>query len=103
MLCSQLELEQIEMSVGEEVEKAVSLHAAMAKKKRVSLLTQCVDIIPRDALRLGDPLRFRQILINLLSNAIKFTPEGGRVTVTASSSPTDRENICGMSHVDINV
>jgi CheY-like chemotaxis protein/anti-sigma regulatory factor (Ser/Thr protein kinase) len=91
---NQLELEQIEMSVGEEVEKAVSLHAAMAKKKRVSLLTQCVDIIPRDALRLGDPLRFRQILINLLSNAIKFTPEGGRVTVTASSSPTEPENIC---------
>jgi len=31
----------------------------------------------------ADPLRMRQILINLLSNAVKFTPEGGRVTLSA--------------------
>jgi PAS domain S-box-containing protein len=31
----------------------------------------------------ADQLRFKQVLHNLLSNAIKFTPEGGRVTVTA--------------------
>ncbi len=31
----------------------------------------------------ADPLRFRQILDNLLSNAIKFTPENGRIAVTA--------------------
>ena len=31
----------------------------------------------------GDERKVKQVLINLLSNAIKFTPEGGRVTVTA--------------------
>lgn len=31
-----------------------------------------------------DAVRLRQVLLNLLSNAIKFTPEGGRVSVTAS-------------------
>ena len=31
----------------------------------------------------ADLVRFKQILLNLLSNAVKFTPEGGRVTVTA--------------------
>ena len=34
-------------------------------------------------LGLADPLRFRQILDNLLSNAIKFTPEHGRIEVSA--------------------
>jgi signal transduction histidine kinase len=32
---------------------------------------------------IADPLRFKQILFNLLSNAVKFTPDGGRVRVTA--------------------
>jgi len=31
----------------------------------------------------GDERKVKQVLINLLSNAIKFTPEGGRVAVTA--------------------
>jgi signal transduction histidine kinase len=35
----------------------------------------------------ADERKIRQILLNLLSNAVKFTPEGGRVGVTAT--PTD--------------
>ena len=29
----------------------------------------------------------KQILVNLLSNAVKFTPQGGRVTVSADCDP----------------
>jgi len=32
---------------------------------------------------LADGRRLRQIVLNLLSNAVKFTPEGGRVSVSA--------------------
>jgi len=31
----------------------------------------------------ADPIRFNQILYNLLSNAVKFTPDKGRIAVTA--------------------
>jgi signal transduction histidine kinase len=33
----------------------------------------------------GDERKIRQILLNLLSNAVKFTPEGGRVGITATA------------------
>jgi signal transduction histidine kinase len=32
----------------------------------------------------GDERRVKQVLLNLLSNAVKFTPEGGRIGVSAA-------------------
>ena len=34
----------------------------------------------------ADELKVKQILLNLLSNAVKFTPEGGRVGLTATAA-----------------
>ena len=34
----------------------------------------------------ADELKFKQIMLNLLSNAVKFTPDGGSVSVTATSA-----------------
>jgi len=96
---NQLELESIPLSVCEEVDKAVSLHTIMAKKKQVALISE-IDIA--QPLRLGDPLRFRQILHNLLSNAIKFTPAEGRVMVSASTGPADPE-IVSVSVADTGI
>lgn len=68
-----------------EVDQAVMAALAdirpLADQKRL-VLTLHADtaLIPLTA----DLVRFRQILYNILSNAIKFTPEGGRITVTAS-------------------
>jgi len=41
----------------------------------------------------ADKRLVKQILLNLLSNAVKFTPEGGKVSVTAARAPDGGLNI----------
>ena len=43
----------------------------------------------------GDPKRVSQILLNLLSNAVKYTPDTGKITVSARQSSTpDMLEVC---------
>ena len=53
--------------------------AADAKHLRIETSWQV-----QDASVLADPTRLQQILWNLLSNAVKFTPNGGRISVSAA-------------------
>ena len=50
------------------------------RKKDLAVET---EVAPDAGLVRADQRKVKQILLNLLSNAIKFTPEGGRVTLTA--------------------
>ena len=53
------------------------------KKKKLNFTANIPGVFPPVY---ADMTRFKQIMYNLLSNAVKFTPEGGSITVTASSS-----------------
>jgi signal transduction histidine kinase len=66
-------------------EQVAALFRVQAEKKNIELST---DLPATRLLVRQDHGKLRQILSNLLSNAVKFTPEGGRVQLTARETPT---------------
>ena len=74
---------QIDQLVGDLCEMVRNL----AEMKKIQLIS-CTESHLPDLFQ--DKIKVRQILTNLLSNAIKFTPEGGRINVTAERSQDDR-------------
>jgi CheY-like chemotaxis protein len=64
------------------VDAAIESFADFARQKGVAIEVVSAD---RPLTIAADPHRLQQILRNVLSNALKFTPQGGRVTVTAAA------------------
>jgi len=69
-----LELEETAFSLRDSLGESLKILAAKAQEKRLELAYGVAANVP-DRL-IGDPTRFRQIILNLASNAIKFTEEG---------------------------
>lgn len=69
-----------EIDIERAVEACITLVMERAHAADVRLETDLPAGLPR--LR-ADQRMVKQILINLLSNAVKFTPDGGRVAITA--------------------
>jgi signal transduction histidine kinase len=63
------------------LDNALTLVRERATRHGITL-TQSVDERLGDIV--ADERKVKQILLNLLSNAVKFTPEGGRVDLTAT-------------------
>jgi len=81
-----MELHLEEFSVRDVVEGLATMTRPMAEKKSIEL-----DLLidPDLPVVFQDVGKIQQILYNLLSNAIKFTPERGRVILSATASEAD--------------
>jgi signal transduction histidine kinase len=78
-----LELELDRFHLPTALDNALTLVRERASRRGIAL-DVAVDAGLGDVV--GDERKIRQILLNLLSNAVKFTPEGGRVGVTATAA-----------------
>ena len=77
-----MEVHVEDFSIRDVCESLASLSRPMAERKNIDLECKLDEAIP---LLRQDANKIRQILYNLLSNAIKFTPEGGRVALSAGA------------------
>ena len=75
-----IEIKAERTNLREQLDMVLDLFRAQAEEKHLTL-TETIDLPEKDVF--VDENRFRRIMGNLLSNAVKFTPNGGRVTVSA--------------------
>src|SRR5262245_22938487 len=78
-----MELELTEFHLPTAIENALTLVRERAGRRGIALETHVDERLGQTQ---ADERKIRQVVLNLLSNAIKFTPEGGRVEVTARPS-----------------
>ncbi len=70
---------QTAIDLSEMIEDMVLLMQLRAKEQGILLTHSCENMRPVVA----DPKNIEEVLNNLLTNAINYSPEGGKVTVTA--------------------
>lgn len=69
------------VNVADEIAQAAQLYRFITDAKHQTLETQLQG---QDLLVLAHRLHIQQLVSNLLDNAVKYTPEGGRIRITAS-------------------
>ncbi len=81
-----MELRLSEFRIEAVVAAQCDMSRPLSERKNIDLEAHVEPELP---LLFQDMAKVQQILNNLLSNAIKFTPEGGRITVTARHGAKD--------------
>jgi two-component system sensor histidine kinase BaeS len=71
-------------------DEAAATFRHIAEARGVTLAVDVDDALPLLDI---DPLRIREVLSNLVANALRYTPEGGRIRVTARSDDAAGEAV----------
>jgi len=91
-----MELELSEFDLPNAIDNALILVRERAIRREIRLAS---TIDERLGMIGGDERKVKQVLLNLLSNALKFTPEGGRIDVSAR----EHEGVAEVSVTDTGV
>lgn len=93
-----LEVELSPVSLLEVVERCAETTLLKASRKQITLEIEVPPELPPVR---GDASLLREVLQNLLDNAVQYTPEGGRIQVTASVGP--REGVVSVADTGIGI
>jgi len=86
----QMRTEIKELDLAQLVRACVEEQSPLTKQRRISLAVR----VPSGLKVLADAELLQRVVQNLLNNALKFTPEGGRVELSAAPEPRDAARLC---------
>lgn len=97
-----LRLKRVAVDLSELIQTLATAATREVPSKRFVLDVKCAPSIAC----VGDRVRIEQIVWNLLSNAVKFTPDGGRISVSAEEENeqvriTVADSGCGIAKEDL--
>ncbi|MGZ0657571.1 CHASE domain-containing protein [Coraliomargarita sp. W4R72] len=92
-----LELEAISFSIYQALDEVVCGLAPIAAQKGLLIDLEASEAIPKEVV--GDPTRFKQVVINLVANSLKFT-EKGSIVVSATWMGDAKSGTATISIVD---
>jgi hypothetical protein len=93
-----LDCEVVEFDLRGLLEHFVRVFEGPANQKSLSLECSLPDALPPV---FADRERVAQVIANLLSNATKYTPDGGRITLSAAALPAQEGQVLGQIRVDV--
>ena len=95
-----IQIEREEVDVKGLIERARETLEPQAQEKNISLHTK---LAPVNLTVEGDKDMLYRAVLNLTSNAVKYTPEGGRVTISADSDNLTRSVVVSVSDTGLGV
>ncbi len=94
----QIERENVDMKPL--ISRVVQSLEPHAREKGISLHTKVAGI---DLTVEGDADMLYQVLVNLASNSVKYTPEGGRITISADSDNLTRSVLVSVADTGLGI
>jgi two-component system, sensor histidine kinase len=96
-----LNLEHIGFNISALIKSAVQVMQHKAEEKGLILGTTVDENINK--VLIGDPYRFKQVLLNMLSNSLKFTEKGSVQIVCRLQGKTDESQILQVTITDTGI
>ena len=95
-----VQIDRVSVDMKKLIARAVESLEPQAGERRISLHARPVEV---DLGVEGDADMLYQVVLNLVSNAVKYTPEGGRVTISADSDNLTRSVVVTVADTGLGI